>query len=346
MAQSGLRVKYADGKYYNARPFTFNNMSVRLGEEITAVDGEDINKFIRQNSSQLFCLWDTHNKQFYADNFIWYLPFIGKNVFMLTVGGKEVLINSQKTVDNLQRETYTLNRSPRVEIIDGDILYIGMPMMMDAAWYINALKEKYTPAVKKIVFDIRGNGGGDDSVWADLLTHIIGEPFHYSFVAGMNYDERLKEAVRSFGALTVEGEKMIVRSHRTLYPDSGSIHFTGKMYILQDRYTYSAAAAFVTAAMQNNDKITVVGEPSAFIAGYTFPPVIFKLPHSGLVFKLAFSTDLSGGKDNPYMDKVVVEVRETIGDYFDKLYQYDSSGIDYLSQRDKWMQVVKMGEDA
>jgi hypothetical protein len=84
-----------------------------------------------------------------------------------------------------------------------------------------------------------------------------------------------------------------------------------------------------------------MGEPAAFIAGYTFPPVIFKLPHSGLVFKLAFSTDLSGGKDNPYMDKVVVELRETIDDYFDKLYKYDSSGAEYLSQIDKCIQYIK-----
>jgi hypothetical protein len=341
MAQSGLRVKYADGKYYNARPFTFNNMPVRLGEEITSIDGIEINQFIREHASQFNCLWDSDKKQFYADNFIWYLPAIGKPIFTLTIGGKEVIIDSQKLVDNLQREKYALDRSPRVEIINGDILYIGMSIMMDATWYINELKEKYTPAVKKIIFDIRDNGGGDDSVWADLLTHIINEPFHYCFVVGMNYGERLKEAIRDFGEITVENGKMTVRSPRTLYPDSSSIHFTGKMYILQNKYTYSAASAFAAAAIQNKDKITVMGEPSAFIAGYTFPPIIFKLPHSGLVFRLAFSTDISGGKDNPYMDKVVVELSETIDDYFDKLYKYDSSTIEYLSQRDKWVEYIK-----
>ena len=340
MAQSGMRVKYMNGKYYNARPFTFNNLPVHLGEEITSVDGIEVNQFIMEHASQLYCLWDSDNKQFYADNFIWYLPIIGKNIFTLTIGGKEVVINSQKLVDDLQREKYDLTRSPRVEMIDSGTLYIYMPMMMDAAWYINELKEKYTPSMKKIIFDIRDNGGGDDSVWADLLTHIIHEPFHYNFVVGMNHDERLKEAVRDFGEVTVEDGKMIVSGHRTLYPDSGSIYFTGKMYILQDKYTYSAAAAFVSAAMQNKGRITVLGEPGAFITGYTFPPVIFKLPHSGIVFKLAFSTDLSGGKDNPYMDKVDVELRETIDDYFDKLYKYDSSGVEYLLQRDKWVGYV------
>jgi hypothetical protein len=332
MAQSGMRVKYMNGRYYNARPFTFNNVPIRLGEEITSVDGIEIHQFIQAHSLQIYCLWDADNKQFYADNFIWYLPLIGKNVFTLTIGGKDVVVNSQKLLDNLQREKYSLARARRVEIINDSLLYICMPMMTDAAWYINALKEKYTPAVKKIIFDICSNGGGDDSVWADLLTHIIAEPFHYNFVVGMNYDERLKKAIHDFGEITVEGEKMIVSSYRTLYPDSSSVHFAGKMYILQDKYTYSAAAAFSAAAMQHKDKITVAGEPSAFIAGYTFPPVILKLPHSGLVFKLAFSADLSGGKDNPYMDKVDVELQETIDDYFDKLYSYDSSGVEYLTK--------------
>jgi hypothetical protein len=341
-AQSGLRVKYIDGKYYNARPFTFNDAAINVGEVITAIDGIEINEFIQTHYSQInYISWDAKNKQFYADNFILSLPIMGKPEFTLTINNKEVVIDSRKLVDNLQREVYALPKFPKMEILGDDILYIYMPTMMQAEWYVSQLKQLYTPAIKKIIFDIRRNGGGDDSVWATLLEHIINEPFRYKYAVRMNYNEALKKAIADFGTIAQEGNTMTVRHDRTIYPDSSSISFSGKMYIIQDKNTYSAAAAFVSAALQNKNKITVIGEPATLISGYTFPPLMFRLPHSGIVFNLAFSTDISGGAENPYMDKVEIEITENSTDYFDKLYKYDSSDTEYLSQTDKCIQYIK-----
>ena len=64
-AKSGIRAKYINGKYYNMRPFTFNQTPVKLGDEITAVNGVDINYFIQEYCTQIYALrWGVKNVGF------------------------------------------------------------------------------------------------------------------------------------------------------------------------------------------------------------------------------------------------------------------------------------------
>ena len=278
--------------------------------------------------------WDNENKRFYSDLFMLALPVIGKKQYILTIGGKEVEIDSEKMMADLQKEKYRLPNRPQVKVIEDSVLYIRMPMMSYANWYIKKIGEAYTPGVKKIVFDVRNNPGGDDNVWKRILSSIIAEPFEYTYAVGMNYDERLKNCVSGFGDIKVENGQITIHQKRTIEPDSAGLHFSGKLYLIQDGTTYSAAAAFAAAAMQNRDKITVVGQPSILISGYTFPAITFSLPHSRLVYRLAFSYDLTGGPENPYMDKVHIIIKDSIKDYLSKLYDYDSSVIDEFIKKD------------
>ena len=91
--------------------------------------------------------------------------------------------------------------------------------------------------------------------------------------------------------------------------------------------------------MQNKDRITVTGKSSALISGYTFPGIVFKLPNSKIAYKLSFSYDLSGRTENPYMDKVDIEIQEGICEYLSKLYEYDSSNTEEFIKRDSTIHV-------
>jgi len=129
LQRSGIRVKYFDGKYYNMRPFTFNQMPVNLGEEITKIDGIDIHDFIKEHKTQIYDLdWDPDYKQWYSDFFQLSLPLMGLKKFTLTIGDKEVAINSDVLVDDLQRERFQYYpSSPKLLLIDSTILYVCMP---------------------------------------------------------------------------------------------------------------------------------------------------------------------------------------------------------------------------
>ncbi len=46
---------------------------------------------------------------------------------------------------------------------------------------------------------------------------------------------------------------------------------------------------------------------------------IFKLNHSGIVFRMPFTIDLSGEIANPYMNKVEIELKQGIDEYFERM---------------------------
>ena len=341
MSKSGLRAKYIDGKYYNARSFTYEDREIEFGKEITTIDGEDIHDFVNENYTKiLHLMWDTNHNRWYSDFFMLTLPYINKKQFTLNIAGEDILIDSDILLENLRKEQYQTTSTPKIYVLN-DILYIYMPVMMSWQWYVQEIKRHYNSNIKKIVFDLRGNSGGDDSVWASILKHLIATPFFYQYNVGANYNKTLQESIFRFGEVDIDGYTMTVSNKRIIEPDSSSVNFTGKFYILQDKYTYSAAAAFVSAALQNTDKIVVVGERSALISGYTFPPLIFSLPNSRIAFRLGFSADLTGGKSNPYMDIVNIEVVENPAGYFDKLYKYDCHSKEYLDEVDSLISYIK-----
>ncbi len=336
-----FKAKYMNGKYYNVRPFKYNGEIIRSGEEVTHIDGIPINKFINKNHNQMsFILWDPMKKCWYSDYFKAGLLQIGRQQFTLTINNKKINLDCYKPLDIIQTD-FKMIDSPKILMLDSGLLYIRMPSMQNSAWYENEFLKKYSSQVKKIIIDIRNNGGGSDGVWQDLLEKIIDKPLHWQFNVGLYHNKVIEEGIKSFGKIMVNKNKAIIDNEVILTPDSNSVKYKGKLYILQDKYSFSAAAALSSVARQNENMIQI-GEPSALIVGYGFPPIMLKLPNSGLVFNLGFTADLSGGKDNPYMDKVEVPiVEDDINEYVDKVLNYDCYSRNYLIQKDKMIKYVR-----
>lgn len=340
-SKSGLRAKYINGKYYNARPFTFNGDTIKVGDEISTIEGIDINSFVQQNHSKMFFLmWDSYNDRWYSDSFYMVMPLFDKRRFAIEIGSRKVIVDSDKRLENLQKEQYSLYTTPKAYVLN-DILYLYIPSMMNSDWYVQQIRTLYSSKIKKVVLDIRGNGGGDDGVWFRILENLIDRPLTYKYSVGMNCRKEFEGALSAFGKIKVWQRVMKVSGSKTIYPDSASIKFCGKIYVLQDKYSYSAAAALVSVAMQNKERMAVIGERSALISGYTFPALLFILPNSRIAFKLGFSADLSGGIDNPYMDKVDVDIQDSIFEYLEKRYKYDCHSEEYLNNKDRMIRYVR-----
>lgn len=340
--KSNIFFKYADGKYYVTSPFTVNGISIKSREEVTAVNGIPIDSFVNNLFPKLYYTgWDPICKKLYSDMLLTSLPPAGYETCIFTIGDKEVPIDTRTQIPGVEKIKYGLPRTPLVTLLENDILYIRMPMMMSYGWYVNQIKKIYHPKIKKVIFDIRLNGGGDDNVWREILSHLLKNPFQYTYRVEMNHHEKLKNAIAKFGEIEIEGNKMTVSRNRTILPDSNSVGFDGHIYILQGRYTYSAASAFISAAKQNKEKFTVIGEPGAMISGYTFPGIVFVLPHSKIVYKIAFSMDVTGGTTDPYMDQPDILITENIDDYLDRFFIHNPQEISYLQERDKCIKYVK-----
>ena len=66
-----------------------------------------MNTFIQENYDQMFYMeWDSKHKRWYSDYFMLAMPLLQKPVFTLTIGNRDVIINSNETVANLEREKY------------------------------------------------------------------------------------------------------------------------------------------------------------------------------------------------------------------------------------------------
>jgi len=339
-----IMTKYMNGEYYNIRPFMYNGIRIDAGEKIDSINGIPMNQFVGDNSTKMYYLcWDPSSQKYYSRSFPMALPLLGIDKFTLNIGGNQITLSLDTTVETLQ-ERHSQTNYGNMMLIDNNILYIRMPAMSDREWYISELLRMYTPNIEKIIFDVRGNSGGYDGVWIDLLRKIIDKPLEYKYHVGMNHNQDIENSIlSSFSELKmIRKEDKTGMYRQTLhFPDSNSVHFNGKMYVLQDEFTYSAAAALASVALQN-ENMEVVGTPSAMIGGYTLPAIAFKLPNSGIVFTLAFSADLTGGEKNPYMDKVEVEILENDIDVFvDKMLNYDYYSEEYLLNKDKLIKYVR-----
>lgn len=181
--------------------------------------------------------------------------------------------------------------------------------MSNTEWYIAELHKKYSESINKIIIDVRNKGGGSDMVWQTLLRNIIDQPMEYHFYVGLNHNKLLEKSLSNFGKIKTEGIFSTVDNYVRLLPVDNTVGFQGNIYLLQNKYTYSVAAALSSIAIQQAN-MKVIGESNRYIAGYGFSALIFKLPHSGIVYQLPFTADLSGGKENPYLDKVQIQIEE------------------------------------
>jgi hypothetical protein len=331
--RTGIRSKYINGHYYTARSFTYNKMFFGLGEEITGINHIPISEYVDQNKYELFDLaWDERNNKWYSEFFWINRKIIEDKNFVLTIGNKDIVLNSDVTVDIKQR-AQQFSLSPLVTTFD-NILYIRIPEMNNGQWYTEQIASNYKPDVTKIIIDIRGNRGGGDDTWIQVLSSIIGQPISIETNISMNNNEAIKKL---FPLLKLSEPQ--IQSSFTISPAEGSLNFGGKIYIIQDADTYSAASSLASIAFQLKNIISI-GYPLSHIGGRGLAPLIFKLNNSGIIFRMSFTIDLSGKEDNPYMNKVEIEMQQDIPSFLDMITnnQYD---IEYFKNKDFLIKYIK-----
>jgi len=330
----GIRAKYINGEYYNIRSFVYKGIEVASGEIITAINGIPVSEYVAQNKYGLYNLtWDEKNQNWYSELFWLNNKIIKKKFFSLTIGKKEVLLDCEVTVDRTDK-LQEFSSSPLVTIIDTNILFIRLPFMQNSEWYIDQITKQYNLNIKKIVIDIRGNSGGQDKVWLDILRLLISKTLYVKTEISVNNNE----AIRKILPLYKINETPIIDVD-TISPADNSVKFKGKIFILQDNNTYSSASSLSSLAFQMTD-LVLIGQPTSFIGGRGLTPLIFKLDHSGIVFRMPFTSDISGGLINPYMNKVEFEIPLNVETYFETLTE-NPFGIEYLENKDKMLEFVK-----
>ena len=201
------------------------------------------------------------------------------------------------------------------DIIEGEIGYIYLPQMMPRGGAIEEdinVISKYIKTLenyKAIVIDIRGNSGGSDEYWTEVISRIIPKSYNTSGYILFRDSDIINDYIKSRKINTEDIKdlpkeivnngpdeimsefKYFVKNDRII-ETKDSINFKGNIYLLVDNVVYSSAESF-SIFCKESGIATVIGETTGGDGG-GYDPVLFKLKNSGLIVRISADMYLTG----------------------------------------------------
>lgn len=197
-------------------------------------------------------------------------------------------------------------------LIEDELAYLKIRSM--SAYHITEDYAKVNDFLKevedydKLIIDIRGNGGGFDDYWGNIVRFLIDETKtmeYYSFFKGDYRDkyemykvpfakpiDKLSEEVLQNLPPEVKDFDKFDTNYIVMQPWN-VLDFSGKVYLLVDKYVFSSSEKFASFA-KDTGFATLVGETTG--GDRVFPEIPFAyLPNSGLVIR--FSAELGINAD-------------------------------------------------
>jgi C-terminal processing protease CtpA/Prc len=200
---------------------------------------------------------------------------------------------------------------------------------------MKTLKEKilnfHSESIKSIIVDIRGNRGGNDQVWRELLGMIYEIPVEIPCCYIANTDKDVIKRIppvektnpkRIYEYIDVNHSfQVFVEGTDSIICQQSNLSYNGIIYLLVDEDIYSSAGAFASLCTKT-DRIKTVGMPTGKMLGQGVTPSVFILPNSRLIFTMELVLDaacVSKAKDF-YHDHINYPITPSI-DYYK--YWYD-----------------------
>ena len=189
------------------------------------------------------------------------------------------------------------NKKFYVESYD-DFTIIGIPTLAD--WSKEEMQDfekqwrTILPGAKKLVIDLRDNGGGNDTIVTKLANHILG----HAYPSAKRLYIRNNQDANTVKNLEKKRFAELINSDSTLDPllikdfsnkalpkfDKKNAGFTGPLYILTNRWVSSSAEMFCTQ-IKNYPNVKFIGTNTNGCEIYGFVANTF-LPHSRIKFRI------------------------------------------------------------
>lgn len=165
---------------------------------------------------------------------------------------------------------------------DGALLTVGAFYWPDKQRYFAFTRDCFArlkdAGVKRLVIDVRTNGGGDDDMWKDgILRYIADRPYKHASRA----IKRVLEADPRKGEVAGQIVDGVVPSDTKPVADE-PLRFGGSVYVLVGPQTYSSAVLF-SNVVQDYGFAKVAGVGSAVRTRQSGGTRSLKLPNTGLV---------------------------------------------------------------
>jgi hypothetical protein len=155
----------------------------------------------------------------------------------------------------------------------------------------SAFLQIHAAHAQKLLIDLRGNPGGDNSFSDPMIAYFADRPFWFCH----DFFVRTSAVTKEFWKDVTDTSLLVLRSQilehangdtfsvkfNTYAPRTDSLHFNGEVYALVDKYSYSNTVS-VAAIIQDYHLGKILGEPTADVATTYGATHEIKLPHTGL----------------------------------------------------------------
>jgi hypothetical protein len=148
--------------------------------------------------------------------------------------------------------------------------------------------------INKVIIDVRGNLGGDEQVWHNILKAIVADSLIYEAQLAYLNTELMRKKLSNHAKNSkvqifewLPDVEYLVTQYTPSYfvPDENSLKYKGKIYVLQDENVYSAGHS-LTSYCRHIEQLVSVGEPTGLMAGFGLGPLLFQLKNSKFSFRL------------------------------------------------------------
>lgn len=225
-----------------------------------------------------------------------------------------------------------------IDVMKGNIAYISIPQMNSASGNIDNdmikiekfLKNKNN--YKALIIDIRGNTGGNDLYWMELISTITNKNYScggYTLFRNdsktiKDYTSRRSENLHSIDELP---DKILEKAPKevpsmftefsndnTYIKGKAKYPFNGNIYLLVDENVFSASESFAVFCKEKNFA-TIIGTKTGG-DGYSVDPVLFKLNNSNLIVRMSSAMSLTESGICDEEEKVTPDLYIKNKDYY------------------------------
>jgi hypothetical protein len=328
--------------------------------KVLSYNGQDFAEYVATNYKNS---WNYKQKKFYYNS--WWMPLPNTGIIKGEQDGKTIEFDMDSCLGRMLGDgtIVTLNDVPKSErwgeigrtikyFLKDSILYIYLDKMThDSTFYDKIKAVGRDKAINKVVIDVRGNGGGSDLVWHKTLQAIIKDTLPYMAQIAFNDNKTMRKKLIGYKKITrfekigwLDNRKYGIISDTTMKiaPDTNSLNYSGTIYILTDRSTYSAASTLVNYA-EHLDNLVSVGYSTGQMLGFGIMAPLFQLKYSKFTFRLACTMDITNCTKpiDVYHDFPEIEVYPTFEEEI--LYPhsiYDTKSEEYLYNYDSMFKKV------
>ncbi len=362
-AHSSSEVQYESGYYVLKREYSpVSGIVFPAGSVITSVNGLPVDEYVKSLQARFHLQMDAKLNKPFLQQLFCIAPENDYWEVELSLPGGTVAAG-QFPVLSGYKEPYILSRgTENVEVreLEGQTGYIrlhsfGKEQMDADQRIIDEFMNRANGRFTKLIIDVRNNGGGEDDYWTNLLvkpllkapvelveTGSVREGFLERYGWRFDLYRRLVNSTltnrdrydvtdvrKSPDPTGLPGDWAAFQVTRTLRPER-TWDFQGKLYVLADARTYSAADHY-TAAIRQLKLGTVAGTNTAGGSSVFMEAYRYALPNSGILFKL--ETDLNWNAEG--------QINEIYGTMPDIWLDAAKDGLTVPLDEDPWVEWVR-----